>query len=239
MLENLRDYPRTFIDLLFEGYSDGVIVGAQIQVEGDFLIITSGIIKHNGKMYILEKGYQVPYYATGKDCMIKILFKEESIDDDFRSCATEIALDQNMEIKHNEQELGRFKLKVGARLRLDYRDLRDFSTEYNTVNTIHVAYAGFAKSTISPALLRYFAIEMFKNNSSNPLDLIFSMQCMSQGTVDKDIILHYIANRLGIEYKEHSNGQIHKYLTLILENAKGGTTIRSGNRNAFQRVIVD
>ena len=242
MLESLRDYPRNFIDIRFKDYSDGVVVGAEILIEEDCLTITSGIVKHGGRMYMLENDCQIPYRATGEEILIKIQFKKEDVHADFISYGTEIFLDEDVRIKQDELELGRFKLKPGARLRSEYQSFADFATEYNTVNIIHVKYSGFRKSTLNPAILRYFATEILKSGSvnPNPYDIAFSMQCMNQGIVDRELILHYIANRLGKGYKEYSNGQIHKYLGSILEEVKGGSKAKPGLRpGGPQREIGD
>ena len=79
MLESLRDYPRNFIDIRFKDYSDGVVVGAEILIEEDCLTITSGIVKHGGRMYMLENDCQIPYRATGEEILIKIQFKKEDV----------------------------------------------------------------------------------------------------------------------------------------------------------------
>jgi hypothetical protein len=240
MLESLRDYPRNFIDIRFKDYSDGVVAGAEILIEEDCITITSGIVKHGGRMYMLENEYQIPYRATGKETLIKIQFKKEALHTDFTSYGTEIFLDEDVRIKQDELELGRFKLKAGARLRSEYQSFADFATEYNTVNVIHVEYSGFRKSTLNPAILRYFATEILKSGSANSYDIVFSMQCMNQRLVDRELILHYMANRLGTGYREYSNGQIHKYLGRILEEVKGGNRAKPGLRPGRpQRVIVD
>ncbi|MED0679995.1 DNA and RNA helicase [Aneurinibacillus thermoaerophilus] len=238
MLESLRDYPRNFIDIRFRDYSDGIVAGADVLIGRDHLTITSGIVKHKGRIYMLENEYRLPYEAVGTETVLKIRFKEEVVYGDFTSYHTEIVLDDDVQVQHDELELGRFKLKEGARLRSEYKNFDDFATEYNTFNIIHVEYAAFRKSTFSPVILRYFAMEMLKSGSTHPYDVGFSMQCMNQGSVDRELILYYLANRLGTEYKEYSNVQIHKYLGRILADVKGGirTKVVSGGR---QRIIID
>ncbi|GEN36395.1 DNA and RNA helicase [Aneurinibacillus danicus] len=240
MLENLRDYPRNFIDICFKDYSDGIITGADIVVGEDEFTIGTGIIKHNGTMYMLENEYHLPYHATGAETIIKVRFTEKAVHSDFVSYGTEILLSQDMQVKRDECELGRFKLKEGARLRSEYQDFADLATEYNTINIIHTQYAGIRKSTLHPHILRYFATDILKNNSSNPYDIMFAMQCMNQYIVDRELILHYIANRLEIPYTQYSNEQIHKYLVRIVEEVKRGHHVKPRARyGGPQRVIVD
>ncbi len=149
MLENLRDYPRDFLDLYFKDYSNGIITGVNVLVAETSLIITQGIVKYNDHLYILHSDYELPYYATGHETMVKIKFAEEVNELDFTSFTTQIVLDDSVKMAKNELELGRFKLKPGARLRSQHVDFHDLATEYNTVNFIHCQYAGVQKKYMS------------------------------------------------------------------------------------------
>ncbi|BAU27208.1 hypothetical protein DFP93_104300 [Aneurinibacillus soli] len=239
MLENLRDYPRGFLDQYFQAHSDGILAGADMEVEGDTLIVRSGIIRHDGRVYMLEEPCFLPYQATETETIVKIRFKPADIQSDFTVYETELFLDANTHIRSDERELGRFKLKVGARLRQDYQNFYDFATEYNTVNRIHVAYAGRGESTFNPMILRYFAGEMLQSGGLNPYDVAFAMACMNGTLVDRELILHYLTNRLETEYREYTNEQIYKQLGRILEDVKHGGRSRITGKSRLQRMIVD
>ncbi|WP_139488165.1 DNA and RNA helicase [Brevibacillus dissolubilis] len=240
MLENLRDYPRNFIQLRYQDYSDGIISGAQVLVHRDHLSITSGIIKHAGQIYLLEADQQIPYRNTGKETVVKIRFYEAVEGNDFTTRDAELVLDEAVQVRPYERELGRFKLKEGSRLRSDYQNLADFTTEFNTLNLIHVEYAGLTSPTLAPAILRYFAGEMLRCGCSHPYDIAFAMQCLNQETVERDVILHYIGNRLGTGYRDMTHPQIHKYLVRILDEVKGGGRARLDARQGGpQRMIVE
>ena len=55
MLENLRDYPRSIIQILCQDYSDGIITGCELSVVNHEIIISPGILCFKGVLYILEK----------------------------------------------------------------------------------------------------------------------------------------------------------------------------------------
>lgn len=239
MLENLRDYPREFLDLYFQDYSNGIISGARIIVADTSLIITKGIIKHNGKLYMLHSSYELPYEATGSETILKVRFAEEVNELDFRSLTTEIVLDDSLVLAHNELELARFKLKSGAKLRSEYIDFLDFATEYNTVNYLHSQYAGFQKSTYHPIILHYFARELLKNRPVNPYDIAFALECLNQERVQREAIDFYICNRLELDYQTFSNSQIHKYLNRILLESKRGGRMTGHSQGRPKRMIVD
>lgn len=239
MLENLRDYPRNFTDLWLNEYSDGIISGANVLVQENYLTITRGMVKHAGKIYILESEHRLPYRHSDKEVLLKLKFLEETSDNDFITSGTEIFIDEDIQVQEDVLELGRFKLKEGAKLRTEYQGFFDLSTEYNTFNIINVEYAGFRISTLSPVILRYFAEELLKNGSKDFYDIAFAMQCLNQGHVDRELLLHYLANRLQIAYKEYTNVQIHKHLAHIVDETRRGTSKKADYRPRPQRIIVD
>lgn len=240
MLENLRDYPRMMIDLYFSAYSDGIIAGTDIRVEENDLVITKGIVKHQGHIYLLASDFSIPYEATGKETLIKMRFHEKDQQPDFTVFETEIVLDEDIKIAENELELGRFKLKLGAQLRSTYENFLDFATEYNTVNYIHCQYAGFQTSTFHPFPLQQFAKELLESELSNAYDIAFSLQCLNQERIQREVIIHYLANRSGTGYRVYTNEQIHQHLSRIISESKGGNRAMSAQtRRGPRRMIVD
>lgn len=238
MLENLRDFPREFTDVCYQDYTDGIVTGGTITVGPDSLTVAPGIVKHQGRLYIMNDPAVLSYKATGRETLVKIRFQEGREDGDWTEFQSGIVLDDKMAADALELELCRFKLKDGARLRQDYQNFQDMATEYNTVNVLHVRIASFGKSTLSPVIMRCFAEEMLGRGSADPQDMLLAMMCLNEGTVNRDVILHYIARRLGIAFKDYTNVEIHKYLARILEQARGSSRMGMG-LGASQRMIVD
>ena len=240
MLENLRDYPRNFFEIYFKDHSNGIISGADVCIGGSEITIKKGIIKHGDRIYMLEEEFILPYYPTNKEMLIKIKFLDEAVNGDFNVYTSKIFLDDNTTVNNDELELGRFKLREGSLLRSDYKDFYDFSTEFNTINIINVEYTGLKQSTISPDILRYYSKIALKHNIDNPYDVTFAMQCINDNLVERDVILYYISNRLGMDYKDYPNIQIYKYLTMILREIESGGRRRADARpNRPSRIIVD
>ena len=111
-------------------------------------------------------------------------------------------------------------------------------TEFNTVNIINVEYAGIKKSTINPRILNYFANTIMKSNTENMLDRIFIFECLKGRVVEREAVLYYISNRLGIEYKDYLNLQIYNYLTSIVRECEGGKKRTVDIPNKPMRIIV-
>ena len=239
MLEELRNYPRDFYKIYFENYSNGIIAGTRLQVCADELIVHQGIIKFRGCLYLHLEEYQLPYQQANREMLLKIRFLEESTEEDFLLNQAEIFLDAQTTLQQNELELGRFKLREGASLRTDYTDFHDLSTEYNTMNIINVPYACSGDSTLSPLLLQFFSKVVLHSNTDNALDLGFAMQCLNNELVRRELILYYVATRLGIPNQNYTNLELYKHLTMIIREIEGGVRRKVDNRVRSPRIIVD
>jgi hypothetical protein len=241
MLENLRDYPRSALELLYAAYSDGVLAGAEVCAKDGRLIISSGIVKREGRLYLMTSPYSLAYDATGRETLLKLRFEPVVTDSDFVIGETEAVLEEGTTLRGNELELARFKLKEGARLRSGYQSFSDMATEYNTLNIVHGCYAGLGQPTLAPELLRYFSSELLKTGTSNPYDIAFAMQSLNAERVSREVILLYVCNRTGGGYKEYTNGQLHRLLAKILDEAggSGGMGRPELRRGGPQKMIVD
>ncbi|MGG4144650.1 DNA and RNA helicase [Paenibacillus algorifonticola] len=207
MLSNLRDYPRQMFDIQYSSYSDGIICGSEVLVGEETLTIKRGIVKHDGRLFSLEQDVELPYSATGNETLIKIRFPSEpSVRSDITSYETEIVLEPAGQLRGNELELGRYKLKPGARLRQSYEGFHDLITEYNTVQLIHVEHAAYGRSTMDPIVMRLYGEELLMRGCSDAHDISFAMLCLNEGTVAMPVIEHYVAARLGLERRGVQRG---------------------------------
>ncbi|MEC0235056.1 DNA and RNA helicase [Paenibacillus kribbensis] len=238
MLENLRDYPRSFLDIRYQDYSDGIITGMNVTVGEHTLTVGRGIVKHKGRLYLLEQEEEVPYTATGRLSVLKIRFQEEQSTADFQRYLGNICLEEE-QVNSQELELGRFKLKTGALLRSDYVDFADLATEFNTFNLVQVQHAGTTGPTLSPYIFKMFARELISRGTSDPFDLAFTMLCLNQGFIEREAVLHYLSSRSGVAYRDYDSSKLHQVLARVLEE-KGGRRVNAGTaRSGGQRMLVD
>jgi hypothetical protein len=222
MLENLRDFPRDFWDIFLHNYSDGIIAGAAMTVSDNIISITKGIVKFQEKLYLLDQELQLVVAAAPQEVFVKVKFDGPVVGSDFLVHNSRLII-ETKPLQQDELELGRFKLNEGAQLRSVYRDFDDFVTEYNTLNIVHVPYAGLGKSTVSPMLIQYFLKQVIKGLTQNAFDISFFMQCFNAERVERDAILYYLTNRLSIPDKDYSNLEIYQYLRMIMKEMKSGS----------------
>ncbi|MCL2593576.1 MAG: hypothetical protein FWD82_09460 [Defluviitaleaceae bacterium] len=238
-LENLRDFPRDVLDVYSEDLSDGIVCGLTPQIDKEIITFSKGIVKYKGELYVINNTPTIDYGVTEIEVLIKLNFYDEKKDKDYKTRLMEITIDKDLEIKENQIEIGRFKLKAGAYLRSDYQDLYDFTTEYNTINVVHVLYAGYKEPTLSHLILKYFAKEALETRTQNVMDINFCMMALNSGRVERDVILNYIAYKLEEELKPSSNEELHDSLVEVLKVIKRENSGLKRRRVADKKIILD
>lgn len=239
MLENLRDFPREVLDIFCKDMSDGIVNGFTLDVDKNIITISKGIIKYCGILYVMAEPISIPYTETEKDVMIKLCFYDDMQSEDYKTTFIDINLYDDMTLLPNQIELGRFRLKKGAYLRSQYQDLDDFVTEYNTINIVHVKYAGQQQPTLNKMILQYFAKEMLCCQLQDAIDFSFCTLCLNSQRIERTVIQHYITHKTQLTLQSMSNAEIHKQLVNILEQTKSKNKTVHKKRNATSRIIMD
>lgn len=239
MLEDLRDYSRDTLDILTSRLSDGIVEGFYPEVFENTIEFSKGIVKYNRQIYLINKKLSIDYEATEVDVLIKLVFLDERQETDYNVQDIEIVLDRNTEILENEIELGRFKLKAGAYLRADYKDLDDYTTEFNTINFINVKYASIEEHTLTPTFMGIYGKEILKVNPKDCWDINFGLICINSEKITREAIISYINNRLSEENVELGNYELHKKLILVLEKVRKENHFVTNNKRERKMIIVD
>lgn len=241
MLENIRDFSRDYIDIKYKDYSDGIIEGCTIDVDDRHISINNGIVKYNGKIYLLKGRESLTYECNNKYVMLKIKFNEINRSENFEENTSTIVLDENLNININEMEICRFKLREGARLRNEHIDFMDLSTEFDTVNIIHSNCSSKGESTLLPIVTQTFAREMLNLNIENPFEVSFLLLCIqSNEPIKRELIMKYIQSKIEIADRYHSNMEIYQYLLQILNTSKNTNGQSSnGGRGRHRKILLD
>lgn len=124
MLEQLRDYPRNYLKLHFQGYSDGIICGCHISWDNGQLEIAPGIVYYAGNLYFLEEPYQMECRADNNMKYLKVQFMTEVHEEGKIEGNTRIVLDDRKADNACEIELCRFQLQEGQDCGTPMRILR-------------------------------------------------------------------------------------------------------------------
>ena len=240
LLMTLRDYSFGQVQLQFDKWTDGILLGCDISVEEKQLHIAPGMLKWNGFIYAMVEVQKIDFTATEQVSVLKIQFSTlASTATDYERYAGKFVLDNSTSLLENELELCRFKLKEGNRLRSDYTGFTDMQTEYDTVHLAHATWAGIERQTLALPILRQFAKEAFVCNLQNAWDIYFCGQCMSGQTIHRDVLLAYIRSH-GEHITGKENGvQLYEMLVRILDKLKRniGTTPQTPRKRPL--IVVD
>lgn len=240
MLTELRDYAYEYGQLDYEGFSDGIVSGCRITSTEDTITLNRGTIRYRERLYLIVEPVSLVYVPTEEWTMFKLAFKDEVRDGGYIYREVEAGLTDNFALRPEEIELCRFKLKAGARLRMQYVDFFDRNTEFDTVNVIYAPHAAYGKSSISPEITRAFALAAVPYNAET-LDTVFCMEALNaKGALGREAIILYAAAKLKKEFRDYSNKEIFDMLCAILTELKGNgarQTLRAARKR--RQLIVD
>jgi len=238
MLEQLRDYPRYSMQLLFQNYGNGIINGCELSWNDHWLTVDRGVIYWNGNLYFMENPYKLECRPEDQMRYLVVKFLKEKRQSDKVSGETGIYLRKEPVRTQDEMELCRFRLQEGSRLRSIYKDFRDFSTEYDTINIIHAPYAGEAGSVISPEILIQFAEEMLETDMDDMFDVSFVMNVLANnGCMSRKIINQYIKKYFRTDIIPN-NDDLYQKLLKKLSKRKHQSKTESQNEVIQKRIML-
>jgi len=239
MLEQLRDYPRHYTQLLFQGQGNGIVNGCELSWSDDQLMINSGLVLWNGNLYFLEKPYTLECRPEDQLRYLVVKFLKETKHSDKVAGETCIYLRKEPVRTQDEMELCRFRLQDGSRLRSVYKDFQDYSTEYDTINIIHSPFTETGDSSISPKLLMCFAEEVMADEIKDSYDYNFCISVLSNGgKINRGAIILYLTTKgeKGTELK--TNWELYQALLKLLPNKKQKSSMRAQERQIGRRIML-
>lgn len=240
MLEQLRDYPKYYLGLLYQNFGDGIVSGCEIIWDKGKLTLSPGMVYRNGNLYFMEKPHSIECGAEDNLRYFKVQFLAEAKEAGKIIGNTRILLDDRMPDPACEIELCRFRLQEGARLRDSHENFEDYATEYDTINLIHAPYASTGKrSTLNPVILREFAKETVKNGTIDPYDVSFTMNILANdGVLPAECILGYLDARLEGMKKEPDNQELYRGLSKVLREQFRGVQRNERDRQGRKGVLL-
>lgn len=222
-LWDMRDYIYGSLQLHYADYTDGVLKGCRIRVEGSNLIVGKGIIKSEDFIYLLKEETFIPYTAGNRLTVLKAAFEKNTGHPDHLTYKIHFFLDNEPKRMGNQIELCRFHLRTGSVLRDEYQSFRDMGTEYDTVNLIDATVAGKGHATLHPLLLLRFAGELREKRERQPEDIAFCYQVQNTaGEISRELLEAYLLDKrkeyTPDEVEALDNTRIYKELENILSH---------------------
>lgn len=196
-LDLIRDFAPDFFSLLFQEYGSGVIVGFHIREQEKEIVVGPGILKNGPSFLCMKEAARLEYSLYGQTVQVILRKSGSCVSADFREDRYGLSLEPVRALSEGEYELGRFLLERGARLRTyeDYKDFNDLVTEFNTLSPIHIRFACEGGSTLAPFILKLYGKGVMNSPKAQPLDLSFSVACLSSPCVPAGLIQNYLSAR--------------------------------------------
>lgn len=236
-LWELRDYAYGSMQLYYMDYTNGIVRGCNVRVEGNCLVVGKGMLKYGDFLYLLQEEVRVPFAAENRTVVLKAVFTVKEGNPDYLSYQVDFLLDQDVERQENQVELCRFHLREGSVLRDTYKDFADMGTEYDTVNLLYATVSGRGQGRLHPEILLKYAEGLQVNTAKSIEDTVFCYHIFQNGgEVERAVVETYLQNKWGNEImadeEMQENGVFFERLGALL-NQRTGTR----DRGAKSRII--
>lgn len=237
-LQTLCDYTYLQGELQRKGFSDGIISGLELHSTPGELHLGTGVFALAGSLFYLDKAMILSCIPNEKQMVVKL--RETKVEEVKNYKEHHFSLVQEETVAtEKEIELCRFTLQVGARLRYDYADFRDVSTEYDTINLQFAQVSGFGAVTVHKQLLTMFAEELLLCSGLSSLDEHFALLCLSQPyPLAFSGISAYIKRKT--EKTVENQGEAYAVLLEILQQAQGAQGVAPQKKiEPKPRILID
>ena len=236
-LWDMRDYAYGSMQLQYMDYTDGIVKGCNVRVEGNCLIVGRGMLKYGDFLYLLQEEARIPFAAKNRTVVLKAIFTIKAGNPDYLSYQVDFLLDQDVERQENQIEICRFHLREGSALRDIYTDFADMNTEYDTVNLLYATVSGRGQGRLHPKILLQFAKEMQGHDKKSIEDVAFYYHILQQsGEVERKVVEAYLQG-WQTEKEEGSIGNVQCFKNL--EGILSGSGHDWGNRQKERIIFVE
>ncbi len=184
MLEALRDFPHTALDVIFSDYGEGIISGFDVKPTADnFFQVSPGFLKINDKVCILTEALSIEQKA-GKHYVYISLHKNDDPD------GTDVVLhcDQTDETDVEKFELFRYIMNAEMFVYKDVDEL--FNSPMNRINQLFCKYSVIGGTTLHPYYFQLFANAVLESSDASQNDIAFAYQCLN-GITNISVVNHY------------------------------------------------
>lgn len=237
LLWAIRDYSFMQARLDYEEYSEGMLRGCEVRVDGKQIVVGPGIIKYGGFICLMDEEESIGYNPCDEFVSVKMCFHTQQESLDYHVYKMELVTDADTALKDNEFEVCRYKLQEGAALRDRHTDLLDMVTEFNTLNYIYATWGGLREKSMAPAVIGRFAREILASGSPGAEDIGFAYLCLSQpGTIPMEILKDYLG-RKGRKVDDLSMEEMF-YGMCNVTRKLGSTGDTQGQEKASRRKII-
>ena len=240
MLTALSDLAILPSQFQFEQYANGILCGCRLTTTSEAIYLSAGLVCFEKKIYVLREPLHVLYQATNVTHLCKLCFLDEVREANEICREIQLVIEEEPVSPDTEFEVCRFQLQQGAVLRYQYLDFEDRATEYDTLTTIYAPYAARGGSTLSPEIMRAFAVQMLAASGLTEFDVMFCVQVLNQSLpMTRDAIAAYLRHRRREPLDSTEPVRMYQYMAVLLGEAEHGegSTASTQKQNRWKMMI--
>ncbi len=244
MLDELYEFPRSFANIKYNNYGDGVLFGADIENRDGDVFITKSVVKYKGLFYRLDDDYNLSEYIriikanneiqTSTDYKV-VLVLSESMAIDNRNSQVRTFLDIRVYPINEEVQgvcLVSFKIAMGDSLdlpnypdveNLDYKHVLNY-IECSSFNMLLMPYSLPNATTFHPSIFRIIKNALIQKKNKGIFEYSIINQIATNEVLDIDFmkaIFYDYADEDVLEQNISGTNNIiilKEFVKIILEN---------------------
>ena len=246
MLDETYAYPRNFVELKYNDYSDGIITGLDFVEKDGTMYLTKGFVKFKGEYYFLleninltnyfldmkknSKRQSTTYYLYLKRSEpikagsiivrnLDLYVSEENKQDEFFSLCRFFGNESNMNLPRLN----------GSGEQKPFYDLIDNNLYVNLIDTL---YAMPGKATYHPFLFKAVAEYLEQKPNKSILDNVILMQIQNMKVLSIDAMKTYI-NAVGCDDEKSTNrkGLFYSFIKCLKKKEEQKTFLEKNKEN--------
>lgn len=194
MLNELQNFSLRNIEIKYNKYSSGIIMGFDFQSDRESLYLMPGILKYNEEYYFLNSKLKVMDFSEeGGKKYIYLLLEDKEEEDNIISKELKIKVSSE-KIEKNSIYLGEFQHYQNRNIKTNYKTLENLGEHGVFINIVNRKYAGINGETLSPEIISLFANKIIDEIFSNNLDYYIFTKGLNRETVEIDILKKYLGD---------------------------------------------
>lgn len=178
MLEALRDYPNTFVQLLFLEMGDGILSGLKISLDGEYFHVSKGLIKLGGEVCFMTEQTRLEQKAGRRYVYLEKLSPVPARDGSGSTHELRIVqYDKEQESASERMELFRYGRNAEM---MEYQNIREIYQDVsNRIDRSHALKSVVGGSTLCDEYYKMFATFLLQSQQADVNDIGFAYQCLN------------------------------------------------------------
>ena len=197
MLRELYDYPRELSRLMFNEFCDGIVCGLDFSIKDGELILSSGLVRFDGEIFMLTDDLNLSALAEEKSLLAdrEYFISLEKFSRKQEPCLTEKTLALTFTERKPAFSLGKFIFRGRRNFYLPELTDEPFDEIFSRskLNLFDVPFAAKNAPTFHPLLFRLVKKFLARKKNRTPFDYALFVQLQNNDTLSIETLAEYIS----------------------------------------------